>query len=219
MERAIRYTRKILGRVCIGLGVAAGVVGCHKACYTGGLGKGGNCWVDNCSDIPQGAIPLPIGTHVSEFGNRMADKAEADDFVFYYNEWFEDQPVLGPYGTDHLARVLRRMPTVPFMVVIQPEDNPPLNAARRKVIIDALAASGMPDPASRVLVGKPAAEGLFGERTPIIYQGVLQAGGGFGGGGGIGFTGVAGGVGGGFGGIGGFGGFGLAGGGISGFGR
>src|SRR5215207_5284402 len=107
------------------LAAASVVVGCHGLCG----GRGGNCDVDNCSDIPQGAIPLPVGSYARAYWARQADKAEIDDFVIYTNEWsLDDDLQLGPYGTRHLARTAARMPVTPYPVILQPDDdNPALN--------------------------------------------------------------------------------------------
>ena len=205
MERVFRHARGLLTRICLGLGVVAVVVGCHRACLTGDCGGKGGAGIDNCSDIPAGAIPMPVGVHVKEAINRQAEKAEADDFVIYYNEWVDGRAVLGPFGSEHIARIIARLPAVPFPVVVQPEPGfPILTSLRHKAIVDALASAGVPDPMQRVFIGRPAAEGLFGEEAERIYPHLLR--------GGIG--GFAGGLGGGFGG--GFGGFG--GGGIGGIG-
>lgn len=226
MERGFRYAQWFLIRACLVLGVAAAVIGCHHAykddCHGHhGCHGHGSCWhVDNCADIPKGAIPQPPGTYANDWINRQAGKAEADDFVVYYNEWVDGQAVLSPFGGEHLDRIIARLPVVPFQVIIQPEPGYPiLNGLRHKAMIEALTDAGIKDAALRVVVGRSSAEGLFGEEAERIYPQLLQggftgnAGGaamlGFGGGlgGGLGFGGGIGGFGGGIGGFGGFGGF------------
>src|SRR5262245_57901803 len=115
MERFFRRLQRILALACVGLSVVAAVIGCHHACKDGACKDGCKghrlCWwldCDNCSDIPQGAIPKPIGTYTNELLNRQAAKGERDDFVFYYNEWLEGQAVLGPFGGEHLDKVIMR---------------------------------------------------------------------------------------------------------------
>ncbi|MEJ5277074.1 MAG: hypothetical protein WHU94_14280, partial [Thermogemmata sp.] len=141
MERAMRYAQWLLVRAIAVLGVAVVVLGCHHAVKEEAAlskkEKCHQCWynahIDNCADIPKGAIPAPVGTFTTEWQARQAGKAEADDFVFYYNEWLDDQAVLGPYGGEHLDRVIPRLPYVPFQIIIQPEpDKPALNARRHK---------------------------------------------------------------------------------------
>ena len=225
MERALGYAQWALIRACIVLAIGAAVVGCHHACKTddchGHHGHGG--WsllgIDNCADIPKGAIPQPPGTYTNQWLDRQAGKAEADDFTFYYNEWVDGQAVLSPFGGEHLDRANTRLPFVPFQVVLQPEPNSPiLNGLRQKAMIEALTDAGFKDAARRVVIGRPAAEGLFGDEAERIYPQLVRGGfGGLGGGlggyggsfGGLVGIGFAGGGFGGFAGIGGIGGFGF----------
>src|SRR5205807_8204308 len=110
------------------------------------------------------------GSYTNELNNRQAEKAEADDFVVYYNEWVDGQATLGQYGTEHLSRMIARLPGVPFPVVLQPEPGfPRLTAVRRHSLSSALASAGINDAAVRVVVGRPEAEGLFGEEAERIY--------------------------------------------------
>lgn len=227
MERVLRLTQRTLLYLCASLCIIAAVVGCQHCCD--GCSGWQKCWCwcsceDRCADIPAGAIPQPVGTWTYELFNRQAGKAEADDFVIYYNEWLDNQSVLGPYGKDHLLRIISRLSSVPFPVMIQPEpDHPILTALRQRVVIEALQQAGYLDAAHRVVIGRGAAEGLFGEEAERLFPQMIQGGGGGGGtpvgiaGFGGGFTGYgAAGFAGGFGGVSG-GGFGAFGGGKAGF--
>jgi hypothetical protein len=231
MERGMRYAQRLLLRAIAVLGVAVVVLGCHHTIQDTATvskkEKWQQCWynahIDNCADIPKGAIPAPPGTFATEWYARQAGKAEADDFVFYYNEWLDDQAVLGPYGGEHLDRVIPRLPYVPFQIVIQPEpDKPALNARRHKAMIEALTAAGVPDAARRVVLARTPAEPLLGDEADLLYPrliiGALNPFAFFGGGlGGLGFSGLGFNAFGGFGGFYGFGGFGGFGGGFGGF--
>ncbi len=210
MDRAFRYGWWVLTRACVGLWVAAVAIGCHSACKDGSghkvkHSKHPNAHIDNCSDIEQGAIPLPVGTFSGEYWNRQAIKAEADDFVIYYNEWIDGQSTTNQYGADHLARIAARLPVTPFLVVVQPEPGQNvLSMARRDVVVNTLLKAGIADAPNRVVLGRPTAEGLFGEEAERIYPQLVRGGfNGFGGG----FNGIGGG---------GFGGFGFGGGGFGG---
>jgi hypothetical protein len=180
MERLIRTIQGSLAAMCAGLGVAAAVVGCEHACQTCGVNGGrGNCQpvVDACADIPKGAIPRPIGTFTFEIFNRMQAKAEGDDFTIFYNEWVDNQAVLGPYGQEELQRIIVRLPAVPFPVIVQPEpDRPILNGLRQQAIINALMAAGIPNAIERVVIGRPAGEGLFGDEAERIYPQLISGG-------------------------------------------
>ncbi len=224
MERGLRYAQWLLSRAVAALGVTAAIVGCHHAMTEDGvvkLDKCQQCWnnlhIDNCADIPKGAIPAPPGTFAVEWQNRHAGKAEADDFVFYYNEWVDGEAVLGPFGGEHLDRIIPRLPYVPYQIIIQPEpEKPQLNARRHQAMIDALTQAGVPNAHLRVVLGRPMAEPMFGDEAEFAYPRLLLGGlgvGGYFGFGGLGnfgfggFPGFAGGFGGFFGFGGGFGGF------------
>jgi hypothetical protein len=186
----------------------------------------------DCKDIPCGAIPPCTGTHVKEIMRTQAELAEADDFVFYECEWMYNGEThcgtaqLGPEGTYRLGMVLRRLPDVPFPVLIQTNLDEKLNEARRNFIVQYLRDNGIPDADQRVIVGFPTAEGLFGtEACPAFYRGFygqqygggLYGGAGAYGGGAIGAYGVSSFGLSGYGGLGGLGGIGAMGG-LGGFG-
>lgn len=163
--------------------------------------------VDNCATIPPGAIPAPVGSYLHKFIDLQAAKAEADDFVIYNYEWYLGGRDLGPFGRYHLNEIARRLPSVPFPVVVEPSLDLELNEARRQVIVDYLAQYGVPNPQDRVILAFPQAGGLYGEEAVIMsyrfYSGAFGLFGGLGFGGlgfgGLGFGGL------GFGGLGRFG--------------
>jgi hypothetical protein len=162
--------------------------------------------IDNCSTIPPGAQPAPLGTYMNRIIHIQETKAEMDDFVIYKHMWYRAGKELGPYGKYVLDMIAHRLPSVPFPVVVETAKNEELDEARREIIINLLAQRGILDP-SRVIVAFSQAEGLYGDEAPTLYQLMLAARffGAFGGfGGGIGGFGSFG-FGGGFGGIGGLG--------------
>ncbi len=126
--------------------------------------------IDNAADIPKGAIPAPNGAYVNRFVELQAAKAEADDFVIYRHEWYMGGNELGPYGQYHLNLIIKRLPTVPFPVLIQAQFDPAANEARRQMIVYYLTAAGVPEAELRVIVGFPEAEGLYGEEAERIYN-------------------------------------------------
>jgi hypothetical protein len=128
----------------------------------------GTC-VDNCASIPPGAIPAPIGTYNGKLQETQASKAEADDFVVYKYEWFMGGAELGPFGRYHVNEMINRLPYVPFPVIVQPHVDTELTEARRQVIVNYLAQSGIADPEQRVVVGFPNAEGLYGEEGERVF--------------------------------------------------
>jgi len=159
-----------------GLG-ASGIVGCYS---TGPRH-------DPHADVEKGAMPSAPGTFVNEFVYRQCAKAEADDFVFYHYEWAEGGAELGPYGRRHLATVFKRLEAeAPFGIMIEASIDPKLDQARYLAITDILGQLGVNDPATRVRIGLPAAEGLFGDEAERAFgqllsgSSSLQGNGGFG---------------------------------------
>lgn len=166
-----------------------------------------NLRVDNCSDIPQGAIPAPNGYFVRKWQSQQITKAEADDFTIYLHEWYKGGTEPGPYGRYHLDNICKRLPSVPFPVVIQPGESDEINAQRRSLVVARLLNSGIADADQRVILARPIPGGTYGDEAERIYNQMIQNQGtnsGFNSP--FGFGGGAGGFGGGFGGFGGFGG-------------
>jgi hypothetical protein len=102
------------------------------------------------------------------------DKAEADDFVIYKHEWYMGGKELGPYGRYHIQLIARRIPSVPFPVMIQVTEDASLNEARRKAVVRMLQDAGVADAEQRVVLGYPEAEGLYGEEAEQAFQRMIQ---------------------------------------------
>lgn len=153
----------------------------------GGTAHAGHWWcIDNCADIPPGAMPAPPGYFVRSWEHAQAAKAAEDDFVIYKHEWYMGGTAPGPYGMYHLNEIAKRLPQVPFHVVLQPELRADVNEARRLVVIQQLLQCGITDAAERVIIAFPQAEGLYGEEAVRIFARQIS---GRGAGGGIGTTG------------------------------
>jgi hypothetical protein len=174
MDRLFRFATTWLTRACLGLAAATAVIGCHHAFMES---DSETCKHHGCEEVPKGAIPQPIGTFTDSYLVRQMDKGRADAFVVYYNEWLDGQSVLGPFGADHLARIANGVRLCPYPVVIQPEpDHPALTSERQRVVIEGLLNAGITDAAARVVVGRPMAEGLFGEEAERIYPQMIRGG-------------------------------------------
>jgi hypothetical protein len=151
--------------VGLGLALPALISGC-ASCDGPGL--------DRCPSIPPGAMPQPPGAFVQRLDTMQIDKAEADDFVIYKHEWYMGGKELGPYGRYHLQLIARRLPSVPFPVMIQVAEDAALNEARRKAVVQMLQSAGLTDAEQRVVLGYPEAEGLYGEEAEQAYQRMIQ---------------------------------------------
>jgi len=159
--------------------------------------------IDNCATIPAGTMPTPNGTYVRLWQREQVTGGQADNFVIYRHEWYMGGQFPGPYGLYHLQEMAKRLPHVPFTVVIQADVNPQLNEVRAATVVQMLTHYGVEDAAQRVVVAFPAAEGLDGLEAARAYFRSVSTGGVGGGGAGVGVGGGGFGGGGAFGGVGG----------------
>lgn len=113
-------------------------------------------------------MQAPPGNYLQAWRAAMADRADADTFVVYRNEWRDEGTVLGPYGRYHLDRIARRLPSVLHPVLIQTSGNEELDEHRRQFVVAFLAQMGIADGQTRVLVGFPLAEGLPGAEAAAV---------------------------------------------------
>ncbi|HUE69888.1 MAG TPA: hypothetical protein VMP01_03280 [Pirellulaceae bacterium] len=127
-----------------------------------------------CADIPPGAIPQPLGTYACQWQTAQAERAELDDFVVYRNEWTERSAQLGPCGRAHLSTIARRLDLIPVQVVVQQSADAELDKARQATVIEFLAQMGVSDAGSRVIIGTPEAEGLYGFEAPRAVRGYTR---------------------------------------------
>jgi hypothetical protein len=119
-------------------------------------------------------MPEPNGAFVHKMEEVQTGKAQASQYVFFLDEWYQGGTVLGPYGTYHLQHIVPKLPHVPYPVVIQPAPDAALNETRRRVIVAALVRAGIAEADQRVIVAFPDAEGLYGEEAPHIYYDMLR---------------------------------------------
>jgi len=150
------------------------VVGCHTTSKDYCCNNSPNC-IDNCATIPEGAIPVEAGTYLKDYINRHTFKAEQDDFVIYKHEWFKGGTELGPYGSYHVHEIIKRLPDVPFPVILQISGNQELDTVRRGLVVSKLLNAGYVDADQRVILAFPEAEGLYGEEAERIYGQMLYS--------------------------------------------
>jgi hypothetical protein len=115
-------------------------------------------------------MPAPLGTYANGWYDAQAVAAEADQFVLYRQEWYQDGSKPGPYGAYHLQRIIQRLPGVPFQVVIEVDlRDEKINIARQTFVVNQLLAASIADAQARVIVGYPRAEGLYGDEAARIF--------------------------------------------------
>lgn len=198
-QNAMRLWRRFAQIGCL----TVGITGCCT-CGGGGYREGGAC--------DPGQEPSLNGTSVNAWYEEHARRAEADDFTIHLNEWYMGGMDLGPYGLHHLGTMIRRLPQVPFPIIISPHLDSAMNEQRRRLVVQTLEQQGIGDAEQRVAIAYPQAEGLYGEEGVYVYYDMFQNRSGYNGNGGFGSSSRRGG--GAFGGLGnGLGGFGNGGGG------
>src|SRR5947208_2438608 len=144
--------------------------------FPGVAQAGGHWWcIDNCANVPKGAQPAPAGTYINKIIQIQDSKAEMDDFVIYKHMWYMGGTQLGPLGRYQLDLIAKRLPTVPFPVVVATSKNDGLDESRREAIVAMLRTRGIDDP-GRVVIAFPIAEGLYGEESYFIYNRLLFGG-------------------------------------------
>ncbi len=132
-----------------------------------------------CNNIAPGAIPQPNGTYACQWVHAEKARADQDKFVIYQYEWMSPEVTkLTPSGQGHVAQIAQELCQVPFPVVIEPSSDPRsdprLDEWRRAAVLEALAGSGNPMPPDRVILGRPEAEGLYGQEAPGVVRGMLS---------------------------------------------
>ena len=127
-----------------------------------------------CNDITPGAIPQPNGTYACQWVHAEKARADQDKFVIYQYEWSADGTKLTPSGQGHVAQIAQGLCQVPFPVVIEPSSDRRVDESRRMAVLEALANSGNPVTPDRVILGRPEAEGLYGQEAPGIARGMFS---------------------------------------------
>ena len=69
------------------------------------------------------------GTYINKIIQIQDSKAEMDDFVIYKHMWYMGGTQLGPLGRYQLDLIAKRLPTVPFPVVVATSKNDGLDEA------------------------------------------------------------------------------------------
>ncbi len=92
---------------------------------------GGGCFAKKGKPaMPPYDRPFPLGQVSDAFWETQQTNAEAADFIMYDYEFVGKTANLNPMGRDHMTQIARRLPHVPFPIVIEmsektndPEEN------------------------------------------------------------------------------------------------
>jgi hypothetical protein len=124
---------------------------------------------------PEDFKPRPLGSSVYASGRMMvANGAEARLALLDY-DFAPGAAELNDRGRDQLARLAAQLAASPYPLIVErtPGD-PELAGARRRVVLDTLAAASFPIEEGRVLVGEPIPFGLSGVNAQIISANLLN---------------------------------------------
>lgn len=100
------------------LGTSSLYAGCP--CNNNGLcGNGCRSRGWNKPAFPPYDRPFPLGQVSDAFNETQQTNAEAADFILYEYEFVGDTANLNPKGRDHMTQIARRLPHVPFPIVVE----------------------------------------------------------------------------------------------------
>ena len=140
----------------------------YLACFmmlAGCAGRGGILGVDQCADIPCGAIPEPAGTKVCAWQSAQVQSAIADQTVLYQADFVDRTDQLSPAARQRIGRHATSGLGTQLPWVIEPSGDPDLDASRVAAVNLALSQQNIT--AVEVQIATPAALGL---RGPLAEQ-------------------------------------------------
>ena len=150
-------------RMCLVLSATALLVA-MTGCQNGKGIKG----VDNCAEIPCGAIPAGPGAHVSQWQQAQVGKAALDRGVFYQADFISRTDTLSPAAKKNLARMIQNGTVGAVPLFIEASEEPQLDAARARAVASVLSASGIPTSPDQIQIAYPTALGLDGFRAQQV---------------------------------------------------
>ena len=156
------------------LALVFATVGCSN--HRGILG------VDDCADVPPGAVPEIAGTKVCNWQTVQTENAFRDQMVLYHCDFVGRTSELSPAAKERLARRVSSDDMGVNDWVIEPTQEAELDRIRVQSVMNQLATLGVAE--VNVVIGNPPALGL---RGPLAEQ-TARAIGGRGRNGGAGFS-------------------------------
>ena len=124
---------------------------------------------------PEEFKPRPLGSSVYAMGRTMASNGAEARLALYDYDFEPGSAELTERGRDQLAKAAAQLAASPFPLIVErTPDDPALAGERRRVVIEALAASSIPVGADRVLVGQPAPFGMSGVNAQVVSANALN---------------------------------------------
>lgn len=106
----------VLTLLALGVSIANAGFPCSNNCSNGGCG---GLFGKGKPAMPPYDRPFPLGQVSDAFWETQQTNAEAADFIMYDYEFVEKTATLNPMGRDHMTQIARRLPHVPFPIVIE----------------------------------------------------------------------------------------------------
>ena len=106
----------VLTLAVLGASIVSAGFPCNNCCGNGGLFGGSG---KSKPAMPPYDRPFPLGHVTDAFWETQQTNAEAADFIMYDYEFVEKTATLNPMGRDHMTQIARRLPHVPFPIVIE----------------------------------------------------------------------------------------------------
>ena len=103
-------------------------------------------------------------------------RADQDNFVIYRYEWSADGTKLTQFGLEHVARIAQGLSQVSYPVVIECSTDQHLDEVRCAAVLAALGNCHVPVVPERVILGRPGAEGLYGDEAAGVARSMLGSG-------------------------------------------
>jgi len=142
--------------------------------FSGCASRGGILGVDQCADIPAGAIPEPAGVKVCDWQTAQVTNALADQTVFYQSDFIGDSAKLAPDAINRIARTAKNGLSTNQPSIIEPSGDEALDAARVTAVSLQLASYGITQPVVELAI--PAALGMLGIRAERVADGLGNSG-------------------------------------------
>ncbi|MDG3004743.1 hypothetical protein [Paludisphaera mucosa] len=124
---------------------------------------------------PEEFRPRMLGSSVYAMGRTMASNGAEARLALHDYDFAPGSAELNERGRDQLAKAAAQLAASPYPLIVErTPDDPELAGARRRAVLDALAAASFPVAEERVLVGQPLPFGMSGVNAQIVSANALN---------------------------------------------
>lgn len=148
--------------------VAATSVGCR--CSDGIFG------VDQCADVPCGAIPNKPGSHLCEWQHAQVANASIDRGMFYQADFVGRSNRLGPSAMRRVGTLVQQGSIGTVALYVEPSDDSQRDMARVVSLASAVSSAGVPITLDQIQIAYSPAIGLEGFRAQQVARAASRGG-------------------------------------------